>query len=186
MKLDVAFLQRDTVEVARELLGCHLIHRTTEGLIRVRITETEAYRGADDPASHAYRGVTPRNELMFGEVGRLYVYFIYGMHECMNIVAHAPDSVGAVLLRAGVPLEGLELVRRNRPGVADKQLMNGPGKLTKAMGIDRSFNGYDLLTQETGVLTLERHASTEAVQATPRIGITRGKELLWRFICENP
>lgn len=182
--MNKSFLERDTVDVARDLIGCHLIRRTSEGVLRVRITETEAYRGADDPASHAYRGITARNELMFGEVGRLYVYFIYGMHYCMNIVAHAPHEVGAVLLRAGEPLEGLELLRANRPGVKDQQLMNGPGKLTKAMGVDMSYNGYELLQQPRGKLYIEQHAHSGFIRATPRIGITKAKELPWRFVIE--
>ncbi|WP_284641792.1 DNA-3-methyladenine glycosylase [Paenibacillus silviterrae] len=183
--MDPRLLEQDTVEVARQLIGCHLVRRTPQGNIRVKLTETEAYRGSDDPASHAYRGRTPRNHLMFGEAGRLYVYFIYGMHHCMNIVAHRSGEVGAVLLRGGWPIEGIELLRENRPGVPDRQLVNGPGKLAKAMGIGMEWNGYDLLQQPVGELFLEWHTSSEPIRSTPRIGISKGKELLWRFVNED-
>jgi DNA-3-methyladenine glycosylase len=180
--LDQQFLEQDPVLVAERLIGFHLIKRTEKGTIRVRITETEAYRGEDDPASHASRGVTPRNQLMFGEVGRLYVYFIYGMHFCMNVVAHKAGEVGAVLLRAGEPIEGIELIRSNRHGIPDRSLMNGPGKLTQALGIDSSFNGYDLLQGSNGPLSLEWSLPSGPIIKTPRIGISKGKELPWRFL----
>jgi DNA-3-methyladenine glycosylase len=179
--LDKAWLEQDTVEVAQRLIGCHLIRKTAEGTITVQITETEAYKGSDDPASHAFRTVTPRNQLMFGEVGRLYVYFIYGMHFCMNVVAHQPGEVGAVLLRAGKPLEGIELIRLNRPGVADRSLLDGPGKLARGLAIDTGLSGYDVLENPDSQLGLERMSSTKRIQITPRIGITKGTELLWRF-----
>lgn len=181
--LDKSFLQRDTVLVAESLIGCHLIRKTSEGVIRVQITETEAYSGEDDPASHAFRGITPRNRLMFGEVGVLYVYFIYGMHFCMNIVAHKPGEVGAVLLRAGQPLEGMELIRANRPGVPDRNLLNGPGKLAKAMQIDMNYNGYNLLQNtRSSDISLEYSEQSRPIQKTARIGITKGTDLLWRFV----
>ena len=180
--MEWAFLEEDTVKAAEQLIGCHLVRRTAEGVMRVRITETEAYRGGDDPASHAYRGRTARNEPMFGEVGRLYVYLIYGMHYCMNVVAHRPGEVGAVLLRAAEPLEGLELMRANRPGMPDRLLLNGPGKLAQALGIDGSRNGDDLIGDPEADLVLERHAYAGSIRQTPRIGITKATELLWRFI----
>jgi DNA-3-methyladenine glycosylase len=181
--MDQSFLEQDTVLAAEQLIGSHLIRQTNHGTIRIQITETEAYRGSDDAASHAYRGVTPRNQLMFSDVGRLYVYFIYGMHFCMNIVAHKPGEVGAILLRAGLPLEGIELIRANRPGVPDRNLLNGPGKLAKALDIDASFNGYDLLQlSEERRLFLELHKPVGSIQKTARIGITKGTELLWRFL----
>jgi DNA-3-methyladenine glycosylase len=181
----IKFLERDPVLVAEQLIGCHLIRRTEKGLIRIQITETEAYRSIDDPASHAYRGMTPRNQLMFGAVGQIYVYFIYGMHYCMNIIAHEPNEVGAVLLRAGVPSEGIELVRTNRLNVADRELMNGPGKLTRALEIDSSFNGYDLLDKSDTRLILELVQFSGMIEKTSRIGITRGTELPWRFVHTN-
>ncbi|MDF2958394.1 MAG: DNA-3-methyladenine glycosylase [Paenibacillus sp.] len=179
--VDRATLEQDTVWVAERLIGCELIRITTNGIIRVRITETEAYKGNEDPASHAYRGMTPRNRLMFGEVGRLYVYFIYGMHFCMNVVAHLSGETGAVLLRAAEPLEGIELLRANRPGVPDKQLLNGPGKLAQALGVTMSLNGYDLIADPECQITLRLSPGANPVLTSPRIGISKGTELNWRF-----
>jgi DNA-3-methyladenine glycosylase len=180
--MDKDFLEQDTVQAAEKLIGCHLIRETPHGTIRVQITETEAYKGSDDPASHAYRGVTPRNQLMFSDVGRLYVYFIYGMHYCMNIIAHRPGEVGAVLLRAGKPLEGIELIRGNRLGAIDRNLMNGPGKLAQALNVDLSLNGYDLLQHTDRKLYLEMNLSDKTIEKTARIGISKGTEALWRFV----
>jgi DNA-3-methyladenine glycosylase len=180
--MDKGFLERDTVRVAEQLIGCHLIRKTTGGTIRMVITETEAYKGSEDPASHAYRGVTPRNHWMFEEVGRLYVYFIYGMHFCMNVIAHGPGEVGAVLIRAGKPVEGIELIRANRPKVSDHLLVNGPGKLARAMEIDMTFNGYNLLHDANTLLYLEMNKPLGTINQTPRIGIKKGTDLLWRFI----
>ncbi|HEY0828656.1 MAG TPA: DNA-3-methyladenine glycosylase [Bacilli bacterium] len=186
MIIDKAFLEQNTVVAAKQLLGCHLIRKTAKGVIRIEITETEAYRGSDDPASHASRAVTPRNRLMFGDVGQVYVYLIYGMHLCMNIVAHEADGVGAILLRAGKPLEGIDLIRANRLNTADRQLMNGPGKLARALEVDLSFNGYDLLQSGELSLYLEYHkpSASSIVRATPRIGISKGIDLPWRFVMD--
>jgi DNA-3-methyladenine glycosylase len=175
-----AFLEQDTVYAAEKLLGCQLIRTTPQGIIRLQITETEAYKGNEDPASHAYRGLTPRNHLMFGEVGKLYIYFIYGMHFCMNIVAHRQGEVGAILLRAGVALEGYDIIRANRPKAIERNLLNGPAKLSQAMSIDMSFNGYNLL-QPTEALTLEMNNLNRPIFKTSRIGISKGQEFMWRF-----
>ncbi|WP_217560380.1 DNA-3-methyladenine glycosylase [Paenibacillus sp. GbtcB18] len=183
--MDASFLERDTVTVAKELLGCELVRQTEAGLIRVAITETEAYQGSDDPASHACRAVTPRNRLMFGEVGRLYVYLIYGMHLCINVVAHEPGGVGAVLLRAARPLEGLEQIRGNRGGAPDRNLLNGPGKLAQGLGITRDLNGCDLLAEPPQGLALKRGAPPAGpILVTPRIGITKAVDYPWRFVAE--
>lgn len=193
--MERTFLEQDTVKVAELLIGCHLVRQTKNGLIRVQITETEAYKGSEDPASHAYRGMTPRNRVMFGEVGVLYVYFIYGMHFCMNIVAHEPGAVGAVLIRGAVPVEGIELMRTNRAGVPDKALLNGPAKLTQALEVTKELNGYDLIDDPERRLTLKlppttspesrdktNKLATKKNLRTPRIGISSGTELLWRFV----
>ncbi|ANE45138.1 DNA-3-methyladenine glycosylase [Paenibacillus swuensis] len=186
--MERAFYERHTVTVAQDLIGCLLIRRGFSGLedIVVRITETEAYRGADDPASHAHRGVTPRNRLMFGQAGHLYVYLSYGMHYCMNIVTEGEGEPGAVLLRGAEVVQGLELVRANRPGVRDAQLLNGPGKLTKGLALDLAYNGYDvcggfgggeleLLPPPTGMRPLP-------LKETGRIGISKGQAMPWRFV----
>lgn len=182
--MDRSFLKRDTVKAAESLIGCYIVRKTDDGTIRVRITETEAYKGEDDPASHAYRGITQRNRHMFGEVGVLYVYFIYGMHYCMNIVAHEPGAAGAVLIRAAEPVEGIELIRANRPGAADRSLMNGPGKLAKSLGIDLTYDGTDLFRESPPQeITLVCGDTTPmSMRRTPRIGITKGTDLLWRFV----
>ncbi|HUC90546.1 MAG TPA: DNA-3-methyladenine glycosylase [Paenibacillus sp.] len=179
--MDRHFFARDPVIVAEELIGCKLVRRTGHGTIRVRITETEAYRGADDPASHAYRGPTPRNKPMFGAVGCLYVYFIYGMHHCMNIVAHPPGEPGAVLIRAAAAEQGIGLLRLNRPGAPDSRLTDGPGKLAKALGIDLSHNGLDLFAAGSETLTVEPPDRRYACAASGRVGIKAGADLPWRF-----
>jgi DNA-3-methyladenine glycosylase len=183
--LEKAFFERDTVEVAQALLGCLIERRLDGGSILVRITETEAYRGADDPASHAHRGLTPRNTPMFGAAGTLYIYFSYGMHHCINIVTEAPGVPGAVLLRGAVAVEGIEYVRLHRPGVTDKLLLNGPGKLAKGLDVDLSFNGYDLLQLPPAPLRIHPRESVPAFRRTSRIGITKGTDLPWRFVAQE-
>jgi DNA-3-methyladenine glycosylase len=185
--MERAWLEQDTLLIAERLIGCHLVRRTEQGLIRVRITETEAYKGPDDPASHAYRGMTPRTKVMFEEVGHLYVYFVYGMYYCMNVVTHLPGAVGAVLLRGASAVEGIELVRANRPGVPDKALLNGPAKLTQGLAITKEFYGHDLIEDPDGLLSLQDRDDIEppAIRRTPRIGISAGQELHWRFVAEE-
>lgn len=181
-RMERTFLEQDTLWVAEQLIGCYLVRQTAQGRIRVQITETEAYKGDQDPASHAYRGMTPRTRIMFGDPGYLYVYFIYGMHFCMNIVAHEPGSVGAVLLRGAIPVEGIEWIRANRPGVPDKVLLNGPAKLTQGLNITKEFNGYDLIHDRDDRFTLLQKDRTLPTQRTPRIGISRAADWLWRFV----
>lgn len=183
--MDTTFLHGHAVEAAKRLLGCRLIRKDPETGFEaeVIITETEAYGGADDPASHAHRGPTPRNRVMFGPPGRLYVYFTYGMHYCMNIVTGPEGEPGAVLLRAAKPVSGLEHIRANRPGIPDSRLMDGPAKLTKALEIDLRLNGYDLLEDPDNRLALVVGPSL-AWKATPRIGISKATDYLWRFVAE--
>ena len=138
------FYARGTVKVAKGLLGKRLVRVRGKNRMVGRIVEVEAYRGFDDPASHAFRGLTPRNAPMFGEAGHAYVYFTYGNHYCLNITTQDVGTPGAVLIRAIEPLEGLGTMRRLRPKVPDSNLANGPGKLTKALGIDMSLNKIDM------------------------------------------
>ncbi|GIP40890.1 hypothetical protein J31TS4_41700 [Paenibacillus sp. J31TS4] len=174
-------LALDVVAAAERLIGCRLVRHLPEGRIVIELTETEAYRGADDPASHAARGRTLRNEPMFGEPGRLYVYLSYGLHACMNVVTGASGEPGAVLLRAGRALEGIELIRANRPGISERQLMNGPGKLSRALAVDLSLNRYEVVADPDGLLQLELGPPKPSIR-TSRIGITKGTDLLWRFV----
>jgi DNA-3-methyladenine glycosylase len=157
---------------------------------RVRISgligETEAYSGADDAASHAYRR-TPRSEIMYGPAGHAYVYFIYGRYYCLNAVAKPEGGVGAVLIRALRPCEGIELMRAHRGPVADRYLIDGPGKLCQALAIDRSLNGLDLTDNEELFIEEGVNVMEEDVRITTRIGV-RGDELArtrpWRFVWE--
>ncbi len=173
-------LERPSVEVAPALLGAELRHRTPEGEVAVRLTEVEAYAGADDPGSHAYRGMTRRNEVMFGPAGYLYVYFTYGMHHCCNVVVGAEGTASAVLLRAGAVVAGLELARARRPGSSDRDLARGPARLCKALAIDGRHNGVDL---SSGDLTLAPGATVPAasVATGPRVGLREAADHPWRF-----
>ncbi|MDF2936287.1 MAG: DNA-3-methyladenine glycosylase [Paenibacillaceae bacterium] len=182
-RLDRDFFRRNTVEVAKSLIGCVLARRFEGGIAAAVITETEAYRGEDDPASHAHRGPTPRNRIMFGEAGGLYVYFSYGMHHCMNVVTEEEGQPGAVLLRAAVPVQGHGYFRANRPRAPEKQWMNGPGKLTAAFAINLAFNGLDLAGPKQEELIILPGAPLPWT-ATPRIGISKGVELPWRFLAD--
>jgi DNA-3-methyladenine glycosylase len=180
--LPQSFYNRPTTEVAQELLGKILVHQLGSITLSGIITETEAYGGTDDPASHAFRGITPRNFPMFGPVGHSYVYFIYGNHFCFNIVAHTqPANAGAVLIRSIEPMYGIDemLKRRNLP--TTKNLSNGPGKLTQALGITREHTNLDLTNLQTNLYVFDG-AWRDSVSATPRIGIKVGTEQLWRFV----
>ncbi|MEU2613232.1 DNA-3-methyladenine glycosylase [Micromonospora sp. NPDC007271] len=168
------------VPAARGLLGCLL----TAGGVTVRITEVEAYAGtAGDPASHAYRGRTPRNAVMFGPSGRAYVYFTYGMHWCVNVVTGADGEASAVLLRAGEVVDGLDAARARRPAVRrDVDLARGPARLCAALGIDRTVYGADLLGD--GPVRLRPAVAlvpAAAIAAGPRVGVTGAHDVPWRF-----
>src|SRR5947207_25505 len=152
---------RSAVEVAPALLGCVLEHETPEGLVAVALTEVEAYHGQADPASHAYRGRTARNAVMFGEPGHAYVYFTYGMHFCVNLVCLPQGTASAVLLRAGRVTDGVALAAARRMAgrngarqVAENDLARGPARLCQALGIDRSFDGADVCDPASELRTL--------------------------------
>lgn len=177
------FFARNALDVAPELLGCLLTTRLEQGTVTVRITEVEAYAGALDPASHAYRGRTARNAVMFGPPGYAYVYFIYGMHYAVNVVC-APDGVSeAVLVRAGEVVDGFELARARRPATrGDADLARGPGRLASAIGLTRELDGADLC-EPLGPLTLELGKPVDAalIRSGPRVGISHAADLPWRF-----
>jgi DNA-3-methyladenine glycosylase len=172
------FYARSTLEVARGLLGKVLVHGPAAGVI----VETEAYLGGDDLASHSARGITDRTRVIFGPPGHAYVYFIYGMYECLNLVAEPEGQPGCVLIRALEPAAGLDLMRRRRPSARKTEdLASGPGKLTLALAITRAQNGADVTR---GSLVVREPSEPRAVeiQATPRIGITKCADLPLRFV----
>jgi len=155
-------------EVAPDLLGATLIHDAPEGRVAGRIVEVEAYQGPEDRAAHSWRGATPRNAVMFGPPGHLYVYLVYGIHHCANIVCGPGSKPEAILLRAAAITEGADLARRRRGEVPAIRLASGPGNLAVAFGIDRSLNGADLLA---GPIRLAPRQRPARVVRTPRIGV---------------
>jgi len=144
-RLTRAFFARPVLEVAPELLGCTVSHAG----VTIRLTEVEAYDGANDPGSHAFRGQTPRTRVMFGEPGGLYVYFTYGMHWCANLVCGSAGAASAVLMRAGEVVGGLETARARRVGVTDRDLARGPARLTMALALTRDQNGLDTIATDS-------------------------------------
>ncbi|HEU5475142.1 MAG TPA: DNA-3-methyladenine glycosylase [Actinophytocola sp.] len=178
-----AELAIDPVEAARRLIGCVLESDLPDGVVRVRLTEVEAYRGGDDPASHCYRGRTARNEVMFGPAGHLYVYFVYGMHFCANVVALTDGVPGAVLLRAGEVVSGVDVATRRRPSArSTTELAKGPARLTGVLGLDRRHNGVDLTDPDSPVRLLTGDpVSPTDIRVGPRIGVAVAMDVPWRF-----
>lgn len=175
------FYARDTVEVAKDLLGKVLVRTKGRSCMTGRIVEVEAYKGQQDPASHAFRGLTRRNAPMFAEAGHAYVYFTYGNHYCLNVTTEPAGTAGAVLMRAIQPLKGLELMRRYRSVDSDLNLTNGPGKLTKSLGIDIRLNEVDM-TKPGPLFIKDSKAGSFLVACSSRVGIgERGADRLWRF-----
>lgn len=193
MILDKEFYSLETTQIAKKLLGCYLIHESGDGVSVGRIVETEAYLGTNDPASHGFKGVTNRTKVMFGEPGKAYIYFTYGMYFCFNVTT-APDGVGeAVLIRALEPIVGIELMRKRRGKLfvnADTpniMLTNGPAKLVIAMGITKDMYGTDL-TQPPLYITSSDHfdkpIAFDTAQTT-RVGISKAVELPLRFFIKG-
>jgi DNA-3-methyladenine glycosylase len=174
-----AFFARPSIEVAPDLLGHVLVRRPASGPhLAARIVEVEAY-APDDPASHAFRGRTERNAVMFGPPGHLYVYFTYGMHFCMNVVTGRDGEGSAVLLRAAEPLEGIDEMRRRRGRSGVHELCSGPAKLCQAFGVDRRMDGLDLVRGSE--MWLSAGEPVSAVRSGPRVGIRVGLDRPWRF-----
>jgi DNA-3-methyladenine glycosylase len=185
VETELSFLNGAASEIAPRLLGCILERQIGEDTLRVRIVETEAY-DQNDVGSHSYRGQTPRTKVMFGPAGYLYVYFTYGMHYCCNIVVGPRGHGAAVLLRAVEPLTGEETMAMQRNGHTGIELTNGPAKLCQALSIDRDLNGHDL-TKFPLHLYAEPALPPEKIVRSTRIGISSGKDALWRFyIKDNP
>lgn len=174
------FYSRDTVIVAKKLLGKKIIRKIGRQEISGIITETEAYKHEDDPASHAYGNITERNKIMFGETGSAYVYFTYGMHFCFNVVAKSPRvAAGAVLIRAIKPEKGIELMQKNRGNVEEKNLSNGPAKLAQALKITKDQYGQDLTKKSE--LYISEGINPKKIISSPRIGITKAIDKKWNF-----
>jgi DNA-3-methyladenine glycosylase len=173
----------DPLDAARRLLGCLLVSDVGGKRVAVRLVEVEAYRGTDDPASHTYRGRTDRNAVMFGPAGHLYVYFVYGMHFCANVVSLTDGVPGAVLLRAGEVVEGTVVARGRRPASrSDAELARGPARLTAVLGLDRAHNGLDLTAATSPVrLYAGDPVPDDAVATGPRVGVATAMEVPWRW-----
>ena len=186
-----SFYDRDTLVVARELLGCRLVHDTSRGRSAGRIVEVEAYHGEEDPACHAAAGLTVRTAPLYGRPGYGYVYLIYGMYHCFNVVTRGKGHPSAVLVRALEPVEGLDAMRERRVfrrrgerPIPDRELASGPGKLCDALGITLAQNRADLVRSS---LRVEPGDPVEAVVWTPRVGISVGTDRFWRcFIKGSP
>ena len=175
------FYSRDTITVAKSLLGKKIVRKIDKHEMSGIIIETEAYRHKDDTASHAFRKITERNKVMFEEVGKAYVYFTYGMHYCFNVVArNSKFEAGAVLIRAIIPEKGIEIMEKNR-GIKDmKKLTDGPAKLTQALGITKEHYGVDLTT-DSKLFIIEGVKRPRKIIASPRIGIKNATDKLWNF-----
>ncbi len=186
--LNSDFFLRDTNVVAQDLLGKKLIRiiTTTKNNKRIKlsgvIVETEAYGFKKDQASHAFKGMTKGNEIMFGPVGRSYIYFIYGNHYCFNVTARSQQEMaGAVLLRALEPQEGIQYMQEYRKISDINSLTNGPGKVAQALGINKQHNNYNL-TDISSEIYLEESMTPDLILATKRIGITKSLDEYWRYV----
>ena len=173
----------DVLPAAQLLLGCRLVADGPAGQVVIRLVELEAYRGADDPAAHSYRGRTARNAVMFGPPGHLYVYFVYGMHFCANISCLPEGQPGAVLLRAAEVVSGLAVARLRRPTArSDAELARGPARLATVLGLGRQYNGLDLVDPSSPVRLLPGDPVSAAQICTgPRVGVAAAHDLPWRF-----
>jgi len=180
LKLCPAFYTSPTLELSEHLLGKILVRAVGETLLTGKIVETEAYLQSGDEACHAFRGQTERNKHMFGEPGTLYVYFTYGCHFMLNVVSEKAGIGGAVLIRALEPISGIALMQENRSGKSVAELTNGPGKLTKAFGIDRKLSGESLQSEHLFIADAPRVAASQ-IGVSTRVGITKSRSLPWRF-----
>jgi DNA-3-methyladenine glycosylase len=183
------FFDRPSVAVAPDLLGCVIMHETAEGLVAVRLVEVEAYAGRADPASHAFRGRSARNAVMFGPPGHAYVYFTYGMYFCVNLVCQPEGEAEAVLLRAGQVTDGVPLAAARRSGrprravPSETGLARGPGLLCQALSIDRSHDGADVCAPASPlrVLAPAKPVPAADISTGPRVGVSRAADVAWRF-----
>ena len=184
-----AFFRQDTVELARKLLGCMLVHRTPDGVATGMIVETEAYVGAIDKACHAWQNRSERTEIMYHDGGYAYVYFIYGMHHCFNVVTGPEGEGNAVLIRALEPVTGINLMQRRRNTKLLRSLCSGPGKVCQALGITKNEYGMDLCDPASPLRLIKyRHIPDEQIAASPRINVAYAEEAAawpWRFYVKD-
>ena len=180
------FYNRDTIKVAKDILGKVIVRKTKQGNMAGRIVEVEAYKfGEHDKASHASKGCTLSNQVMFGENGFAYVYFTYGMYFMLNVVAKKKtDHAGAVLIRGVEPIDGIKHMIKNRKGKDNINLTNGPGKLSQALQINKKLNNYDL-TKKGKLFIVDSEKRTEKVLSSGRIGISMDVEKEWRFYLDG-
>ncbi|MFC4913521.1 DNA-3-methyladenine glycosylase [Actinomadura gamaensis] len=177
-----SFFDAPVETVAPRLLGSVLVHTTADGPVGVRLTEVEAYAGPRDPASHAYKGQTARNAVMFGPPGHAYVYFTYGMHYCANLVCGPAGTASGILLRAGEIVEGRELAAARRPNSSVRDLARGPARLCNALAIARPENGLDVCDPAGALCILPGDPVAPAsIRTGPRVGVNGGKDTPWRF-----
>jgi DNA-3-methyladenine glycosylase len=181
-KLNRGFYLRPTLTVARELVRKTIVYHHPDGIMAADIVETEAYIGEDDPACHAAVGRTERNDVMYGKGGHSYIYFIYGMYNCFNVVTEKSGFPAAVLIRAVEPVAGKDIMTANSPN-GTRILTNGPGKFCRAFGLTRDQNGVDLTGAE--IYLIDRKNTTPQIEISSRIGIKKGGEKSWRFYDEN-
>jgi DNA-3-methyladenine glycosylase len=177
-----SFFDRPVLEVAPDLLGRLVVHRTDDGSVTARLTEVEAYDGPNDPGSHAFRGRSKRNGTMFGPPGHVYVYFTYGMHYCMNLVCGPPGMPTGILLRAAEITDGVELARKRRPAAkTERELARGPARLVESLGVARDDDGADICGD--GPLTVHHgsRVAKELIRTGPRVGLRDAPDFPWRF-----
>lgn len=181
--LGIDFYSRNPLIVARNLIGKQLFRRSKGKLLSGIIVETEAYGESSDPASHAFRGRTSRNEVMFGEPGLAYIYFTYGNHHCLNFVTgrFRNEKAGAVLIRALEPTLGIEVMKQNRKLDNLQNLTSGPGKLCRALDIDRNLNGVEVASEKSPIFVKKTNTHIGKPQSSTRIGITLARDKEWRF-----
>jgi DNA-3-methyladenine glycosylase len=185
MILPKSFYVRSSLKVAPDLLGKEVVRQTSFGRVGGLITEVEAYKGHQDPASHAFRGITPRNEVMFGEGGVAYVYFIYGMYFCLNVVTGTSGIAEAVLIRGLIPATGKKLLFERIPAEKVDSCMAGPGKLCNVLEIDKHLNGKSFCGPNIAIHDQGIKVPKKEIATTPRIGTKAGTEKLWRFVWEE-
>ena len=178
-RLPRTFFSRPTLTVAEELIGKHLVCANKTTPLVARIVEVEAYVGEDDPASHAAPGLTERNTIMYGPAGHAYIYLIYGMYNCLNVVTEQKGFPAAILLRAGEPVEGTAFMRKRSGKLAEAKMLSGPGRLCRAMGLTTRESGMDMCGEKVWIE--DRGGSQIEIVRTPRIGISKATDRLWRL-----